>query len=327
MKHWKSALVLTLIAALMVSLSVPALAVADEIDSVDNGVCWFPARMDINNGYDDIWEVVCGENMFQRFNEAETNEDAADAWLDTTYDANGALTITRNGKDGKEGTFWPKVRTLYLESMPSVDFQKTPLFYYDFTATENWAIDLIFNGSLELRLTKAICEAEGTATLASTADDGVAGTYRGSIDLNAAIAAIASDPADPFCTQMQALQSMKKIFLPQMNLFVVGNVGASMTVNKLYIASEADPEGAQCAYVALDLIYGETDEPADDPADDPADEKETETTTSAVSEKPAESASDTGLPVWLIPCIVGVLVLATVVVIVTAPKKKAKSKK
>ncbi|MBQ9414405.1 MAG: hypothetical protein IJU16_04690 [Clostridia bacterium] len=324
MRILKSTFALMLAAALLMSLLVSALPVAAEAD-LETGARWFPARMEINGGYDDMWEVVCGESMFQRFNEAETNEDAADAWLDTTYDANGALTITRNGKDEKEGVFWPKVRTLYLESMPSIDFEKTNLLYYDFTATENWAIDLIFNGSLELRLTKAICEAAGTATLASTADDGVAGTYRGSIDLNEAIAAIAADSADPFCTQAQALQSMKKLFLPQMNLFVVGNVGASMTVNKLYIASEADPEGEQCAYVALDLIYGETEEPGEEPAD----EEETETTastTSAGEDKTPADTPDNGLPVWLIPCIVGVLVLATVVVIFVVPKKKAKNK-
>ncbi len=126
--------------------------------------------------------------MYQRFNEWEYNPDALDPYLSTKYDRNGALTIKRTGADG-EDFYWPRIRTLYLENMPAINLQTANTLYYDFTSSESWMISFIFDDGPELKLGKAICAAAGTAHLNNTDEDGVSGTYKGSINLSNVIAA------------------------------------------------------------------------------------------------------------------------------------------
>ncbi len=337
MKMAKKALSVIMCLALLAGCSMIGMSVsADEAKESVDGIRWFPADMSRNNGFDDMWEVEAGDNMYQRFNEAESNPDALDPYLSTEYDENGALTLKRTDADGKD-MYWPRIRTLYLESMPAIDLQTANTLYYDFTASESWMIDLMFGDGLELKLGKAICAAAGTATLGNTDEDGVAGTYKGSININDTIAAIASDSADPHATQMSALQKMNKTFVPQMILFVVGTKDASLTVNSLYISSAEDTNGEKCDLMDMGLIYGDeyyegaVAEDSDDPEDnqgeetDQKDDTAADTTDKITTTTKAGGTAAGGMDTTtIIIIVVAVVVVAAIVVIVVVMSKKKK---
>ncbi|MBQ9414404.1 MAG: hypothetical protein IJU16_04685 [Clostridia bacterium] len=338
MKMAKKVLAVVMAIAMLAAFSSVSMVVSaeDAKDSVE-GIRWFPADMTRNGGYDDMWEVEVaadGGLVCQRFNEADQNPDAQDALLDTTYDENGALTISRNA-NGDQDPYWPRIRTLYLENMPAIDLSTANTLYFDFTATESWMIALDFNGSLELKLAKAICEAAGTANLGSTDEDGVAGTYKGSINLNDVINGIATSAADPHKTEMSALQSMKKIFVPMAQIFVVGSRSASMTINSLYISSADDPTGEKCDLMDMGLVYGDDfydtddapatdDASADDKDEEPADDKDDAAENTTTTTKAAANNTGGGVNIWVIVGIVAAVVVVAVVVVIVVTKGKKK---
>ncbi|MGN0172703.1 MAG: hypothetical protein ACI39E_07955 [Acutalibacteraceae bacterium] len=338
MKMAKKVLSVILCLAMLAGFSMMGMAVsADEAKESVEGIRWFPADMERNNGFDDMWEVEAGDNMYQRFNEAESNPDALDAYLSTEYDANGALTLKRTGADGGD-MYWPRIRTLYLENMPAIDLSTANTLYYDFTASENWMIDLQFGDGLELKLGKAICAAAGTATLGNTDEDGVAGTYKGSLNLVDTIAAIAADSADPHSTQMSALQKMNKTFVPQVAIFVVGTTEASVTMNSLFISSAEDTNGEKCDLMDMGLVYGDdyyelgaadgdADADADADADVDADadaDADTDATKATTTTKANASAGGMDMTTIIIIVVVAVVVIAAIVVVVVVMSKKKK---
>jgi hypothetical protein len=329
MKMAKKVLAIVMAVAVFASFSVMGMTVSAEQKDTVEGIRWFPANMDRDNGFDDMWEVECGDNTYQRFNEAESNADAAEPYLSTEYAADGSLTLARTGADGNSN-YWPRIRTLYLENSPAIDLSTANTLYYDFEANSGWMIDLIFSG-MELKLGQAICAAEGTATLGSTDEDGVAGTYKGSINLNDVIEQVAANSSDPHSTEMQALKNMKKAFVPQAVIFVVGDTSATLTINSLYISSEDDVNGDNCDLMDMGLVYGDEyydvaadtgdDTSADaEPSDDDADATTTVAATTTTTKAAATSAST--FPVWAIVVIAIVVVVVVVVVVVIVVSKK-----
>ncbi len=350
MKTFKRVFAILMSAVLLVAFSAAGLTVSaaeDPTESVD-GIRWFPANMERNNGFDDIWEVETADQNggvpFQRFNEADSNPDALETELSTEYDENGALTITRTGKNPDQANndlYWPRIRTIGVETSPSIDLTKANTLYYDFTATENWNIDLMFMGGMELKLAKAITEANG-GSVENTDGDGPAGTYQGSINLIDTMTAIA-DATDPHSTEASSILNMASTaMVPQIIFFVVGSVGASCTINSLYIAPEGTDDPTSVPLMDMGLVYGDSvyeSEPDDggdagdagdsgdsddggaDTATEPGDNSGSATTTTK-----APASSEGGMSTWMIVAIVAAVVVVAVIIICVAVVQKKKKK-
>ena len=226
-------------------------------------VRWFPA--DANRLYDDIWEVECVKEgcLCQRFTDIP-EETGNTNFLDTVYNENGGLTITRNGADGGD-FYWPRIRTLWLENYPALDIKTANTLFFDIEARDaNWNVYMTFNG-MNIKLGRAMAESTGVnvAGTMGSDDDAPAGRYIGSINLIDALTAI-SESNDANWVAATSVLNMRKTFVPQIQIFCIGGVGASVTVNKLYLTTADDVNGAKTEHVDIgmimgDIFYGQTD--------------------------------------------------------------------
>ena len=352
MKLFKKVFAIVMCVAVLASVaSMGASVSADEAKTVVEAVRWFPADADRQN--DEIWEVECLKEGCgcQRFTDVP-EETGNTNFLDTEYTAEGGLKITRNGADATEGDFyWPRIRTLWLETYPELDIKTANTLYFDIVAENaSWNFYMTFNG-MNVKLGRYMAESTGVTvdgTLGSD-DDAPAGTYTGSINLIDALTAI-SNSGDANATAATSVLNMKKTFVPQVQIFCVGNTGASVTINKLYLTTADDAEGAKTEHVDMGMIMGDivyedvdTDEPATDDGDTDADadtdadtdadadadkDDEATTTTKKPADKDdkddkkddAEGGSNTGLIVGII---IAAVVVVAVVVVVVLKKKKA----
>lgn len=343
MKMFKKVFAVVLCVALFATLAVSGMAVsAEEITKVD-GVRWFPCPVERQN--DDAWEVECVKDgcLCQRF--TETAEDTGNSnFLDTVYGEDGSLTITRNGNDQTEGNYWPRIRTISLETSPELDLTVANTLYFNFDVAEGtqWNFMLSVNG-INVKLSKAISDAAGFAGVANSDADGVSGHFEGKIDLQAAFEEISKEVGTESAVNAMAIMNMGKTFIPQVAVFCVGPVGASLTLNELFISTADDATGANCRFVDMGVLTGlgdeyydleeeepVEDEPVDEPVDEPADEPVED---EPVEDEPVEEdkkddnkkddAADNGGDMtwlWIVLAVVAVAVVAAVVVIVMKKK-------
>ncbi len=249
---------LALCVALSATAATPSLVYAD-IDE-PAGIRWFPVPD--NRRYDDMWEVECMKDgcLCQRFD--ETAEDTGRSnFLDTVYGEDGSLTITRNGNDLTSGIYWPRIRTISLETAPAFDMKTADTVYFDFTAAPGttWNIMLSING-LNIKLSKIISDAVGVSGVANSDADGAAGTYKGSFNYQEALTEIAAESGTESSVNAMALKHIKKTFVPQLSIFCVGQVGASVTIREFYISTAEDTVGKNCTFADMGLLTGLGDE-------------------------------------------------------------------
>ncbi len=300
MNMMKKVFAVVLCIALFASLSAVSMMVSAEEITVVDGVRWFPVPENRQN--DDAWEVECVKEgcLCQRF--TETAEETGNAnFLDTVWDANGGLTITRNGNDATEGNYWPRIRTISLETSPELDLKVANTFYFDFTAAEGtqWNLMLSING-MNVKLSKVVSDAAGVPGPTTSDEDGIAGSFKGSINIQDALAEIAKETNTESSVNATALLNMKKTFVPQIAVFCVGPVGATMTINEMFISTPEDTTGEKTTLVDMGLLTGlgeewylmnEGDEPAteDEPAneDEPAVEDEPDVEDEPATDEPA----------------------------------------
>ena len=345
MNMMKKVFAVVLCVLMLASFTTVSFVSAEEV-AAPAGVRWFPCPEERQN--DDAWEVECVKDgcLCQRF--TETAEDTGNAnFLDTVYTENGGLTITRNGNDQTEGNYWPRIRTISLETSPELDLKTADTFYFDFTVAEGtqWNIMITING-INVKLSKVISDAAGVSGVANSDADGVAGTYKGSFNLWTALEEIKAESGTESGPNAMALINMKKTYVPQIAVFCVGPVGATMTINEMFISTAADTTGANCSYVDMGLLSGlgneyyelieedgegedtsaadgDEDTTTDDPAssdEDPAADGEEETTTTTTTTK-ADEKSEGGFPI--VPVVIGVVavvVIAAVVIIISKKK-------
>lgn len=335
MKMFKKVFAVIMCVAMIASCMTMA-ASADEAKTVVDGIRWFPCEAGREN--DDIWEVECVKEGCgcQRFTDV-AEETGNSNFLDTVYGENGSLTITRNGNDATEGNYWPRIRTLMLEAYPELDLTVANTLYFDFVVAEGtqWNLMLGING-MAVKLSKAISEACGMTGVETSDHDGPSGTFKGSINLQDALTALSSESTESG-TYAKAIQNMSKTFVPQLQIFCVGPVGASITINELFISTAEDTTGANCDYLDMGLVYGdeiytiddteggETEgdvegegDAAVDTEGDAAEDDTAATTTTKAADK-EEGGANVGL---IIGIIVAVVVIGAVVVVVVMKKKK-----
>ncbi len=233
------------------------------------GIRWFPVPENRRN--DDVWEVECEKLgcLCQGFDESVEDTGKAN-FLDTVYGKDGSLTITRNGNDKTNGIYWPRIRTISLETAPAFDLKTADTFYFDFTAHKGttWNIMLSVNG-MNVKFSKIISDAAGVTGVANSDADGGAGTYKGSFNIQDALNELAAESGTESSINAQALKTMKKTFVPQLAVFCVGEVGASITLNELYISTDDDPAGDNCTFVDMGLLTGLGDDYYDIYDEDP----------------------------------------------------------
>ncbi len=347
------------IAVLACSAAVMTVS-AEEVVSDPTGLRWFPVPENRQN--DDAWEVECVAEgcLCQRF--TETAEDTGNTnFLLTEYTAEGGLKLTRNPEatiilgetDYSAGSYWPRIRTLALETSPAIDLDTYNTLYFDVVVEEGtqWNLSVAFNG-MNIGLGKTLAEACGNTYDAGSLD-AAAGTYKGSINIKDTINAIAADSSHLDTVNAQALKNQKKFFVPQLQVYVVGGHDASLTINSLYLSTADDATGEACTFVDMGLLSGlgeeyyilmnepagdepagDTDEPAiDEPAspdegpmgdDTPAvgdDEPDDTTKAPTTTKKQDKAEGGSALPIIIV--VVAVVVVAAVVVVIVMKKKKA----
>ncbi len=257
MKHMSKLLAVLCALVLLTGVWTSALpAHAEEAKTVVDGVRWFPCEPGREN--DELWEVECEQYfcLCQRFTD-KAAETGYFNFLDTTYNADGSLTITRNGADGNE-YYWPRIRTLMLESYPQLDWKAANTLYFDFTAQEGtqWNIALNLNGMM-IKLSKVIADACGVMGVVNSDYDAPAGRYQGSINLQDALASIAAEGGTESSVYAKAIANMQMTFVPQITVFCVGYVGSSITINELFISTADDTTGANCDFADMGMIFGD----------------------------------------------------------------------
>ncbi len=290
MKLFQKVMAVVLTVAVIASFASVSMISASAEEAVLSGIRWFPVPENRQN--DDAWEVECWAEgcLCQRYTEtAETN--GYSNFLDTEYTANGGLTISRNeteiivNEQDYTANYWPRIRTISLETSPEFDMKTADTFYFDFVAHEgtSWNVLLSING-IGIKLSKVISDAAGVTGVANSDADGAAGTYKGSFNLQAAIEEISKESGTASGTNAVALKNMKKTFVPQLAIFCVGPTTASITINEMFISSASDATGANCSFVDMGLLTGYGDEwyelqeeeeaPAEDEEDVPAVDEE-----------------------------------------------------
>ncbi|MBE6763764.1 MAG: hypothetical protein E7553_05345 [Ruminococcaceae bacterium] len=218
-----------------------------------DAVQWFPCRERFE--YDDLWEVQTDGDYCQRF--TETVEDTGNTnLLDTVFDKDGSLTITRNEVAGSTSPF---IRTLPFEVGPILNIRNGNVLHIDFEATADWSIRLIFYSThtvfgyykkdtvyteYPIDLSHAIAQACG--------QDGGAGRYTAALNLYAVLQALA-DEGDEAAT---AVLSMDTVMLPHLRIDCIGDTGSSLTIHKFLYSAPDDPQGDQCYFVCLDVMVG-----------------------------------------------------------------------
>ncbi|MBE6763534.1 MAG: hypothetical protein E7553_04155 [Ruminococcaceae bacterium] len=358
MKLFKKAFAVVLCIA-MIACSAAVMSVSAEEVGAPTGLRWFPVPAERQN--DDAWEVECIANgcLCQRF--TETAEDTGNTnFLLTEYTADGGLKLTRNPEatiilgetDYSQSNYWPRIRTLSLETSPEIDLATYNTLYFDVVVEEgtNWNLSVAFNG-MNIGLGKTLAETCGNTYDAGSLD-AASGTYKGSINIMDTINAIAADTSHLDTVNAQALKNMKKFFVPQLQVYVVGGLDASLTINSLYLSTPDDATGENCGFVDMGLLSGlgdeyyemmedegGNDEPVDDPdvnqpaepdegpeGDTPAvGEEEDDTTTTAPTKATTADKGDKdegGSPViFIVIGVVAVVVIAVVVIILSKKKK------
>ena len=249
--------VLALALVLMLGGSFPVSASFECIDYMDvvvpepiDAVQWFPCR----EGYedDDLWEAQCtleqdGATLAQRFTESAEDTGYTN-FLDTARNVDGSLTVTRNGADGVEGVYAPYVRTLLVESVPSWSMDGGNTLHFDFEATDGWSIVLNFALEHTIILDKAIAQACGAELVDGV---GAAGRYTGSLNLDEALRAMASQN-----DAAAAVLAMGEIPVPQLTIHCIGEVGSALTMRKWLVSTPEDSEGAYCYFACMGLMTG-----------------------------------------------------------------------
>ncbi len=259
--------VLAVVLSVLVIASFASIGMtASAEETTINGIRWFPVPENRQN--DDAWEVECWAEgcLCQRFTEtAESN--GYTNFLDTEYTENGGLTISRNETEiimndqDYTANFWPRIRTISLETSPEFDMKTADTFYFDFVAHEgtSWNVLLSING-IGIKLSKAISDAAGVSGVANSDADGAPGAYKGSFSIQAAIEEISKESGTESGTNAVALKNMKKTFVPQLAIFCVGPTTASLTINEMFISTADDTTGANCSFVDMGLLTGYGDE-------------------------------------------------------------------
>ncbi len=256
----KKVLALLLCATLLIgNTAVCGFASAHEARTEVDGARWFPCEPGREN--DMLWEAECLQDgcVCQAF-DADPEETGNKNFLDTTYGEDGSLTLTRNGNDGNE-FYWPRIRTLWLETYPTMDITKANTLYFDFEAINcQWNLCIGMNGVV-VKLAKAITAACGGAALNSSDDDGAAGIYKGSINLTEVFAdIIATEMGTESWVGAKAITQMgANAQVPQIQIFYSGTVdpNAYLKINELYISTPDDVNGANCEYMDMGAIYGD----------------------------------------------------------------------
>ncbi len=340
------AVVLCLVVLACAALPVCAQEDFSMIESVE-GLRWFPVPENRQN--DDAWEAECVADgcLCQRF--TETAEETGNTnFLDTAYTAEGGLTLTRNnstvllgGVDYTE-RYWPRIRTLSMETAPAFDLRTANTVYFDIEVQEGteWNFSMSING-MNFSFGKFMAAAGGADIdpMNKEITDAPAGHFKGSVNVTEIIDKLAADPNQYDSVNAQALKNMKKTFVPQLQIYCVGGIGASLTIHELYMSTPEDTAGEKCTFVDMGLLTGIGDEYYDilsgvDIKDDNTGNTEsvgtvedeidvidpTTTTTQKQVDQNGESAPAV-LPIVLIVAAVVIVVIAVIVVIVVVKKK------
>ncbi len=253
----KKLVTLIMSVVLLVSFASVGATVSAEPMTAVEGVRWFPCEPGREN--DELWEVECEQYscLCQPVYYDESDIGYA-SFLDTVYDENGALTITRNGNDGNE-YYWPRIRTLSLgEYYPVMDLHTANTLYFDFIAREDtqWNMLLEISG-YTVKLSQVIAEACGVYSVANSDADGPTGHFAGTLNLQDALAIIAAENGTESAANARALLNLDTMYVPQVQVFCIGPVGASITLNELFISTAEDVTGDSCEYADLGMILGD----------------------------------------------------------------------
>ncbi|MBQ4617298.1 MAG: hypothetical protein IJB27_02860 [Clostridia bacterium] len=226
------------------------------IEKVD-GVKWFPIPE--KKQYDDAWEVQCvkGSNGFQRYDD-DLQETGYRNFLDTEYGENGSLTLTRNGNDETEGVYGSSIRTLWFDEGVELDIKTADTLYFDFDVQEGtqWRVTLRFEDVL-VNLTKVIADAAGCNTVTDSDGDGPSGHFSGTVNLQTALRNIAAEMGTESAQAAAVVLNKEKTYVPGLQIACIGEVGASLTLNRMHISTADDTSGDRCRFVDFNLLLGE----------------------------------------------------------------------
>jgi len=320
MKFLKTAVALLLSVAVLVSAGAMTASAEIREDGSVEAVRWFPVPENRQN--DEAWEVECIADgcLCQRFtDEAETGNRN---YLDTEYTAEGGLTISRNdatiimGDVDYTERFWPRIRTISLETSPELDLKVADTMYFDVEVPEGsqWNISIAVNG-IVISLARFMAKECGIAL--PEGPDAGPGHYKGSLNIQSVIEMIAADSSNLDHTNAIAFKNMKKTFVPQLQIYCVGPQTASLTINELFISTADDTTGEKCTFVDMGLLsgFGEEyyeldaeEEPEDDPAEDPTEQPEDdpdEATTTTTNAPVAEEKVSFNFFGWLFNLLFG----------------------
>ncbi len=226
-----------------------------------SAVQWFPCRDGFEN--DDLWEVQAdayydeGEPVFQRFTE-RVEDTGYTNLLDTAYDRNGGLTITRNETEGADKA---AVQTLSLGAAPAFEFDSGNVLHFDFEASDGWSIALTFRDIQTVYVydtpSRKTVPVSYTVTLDSailqacdTSDDG---RFTGTLDLYTALQALANEGDEAAA----AILSLKTVQVPQWTFTCVGGEGSSLTMHKWLYSAPDDENGDDCVFACLNVMVGD----------------------------------------------------------------------
>ncbi len=247
---------------LLLTAVMPFAVTAEEAKTEVDGIKWFPCEPGRED--DPVWEVEYDRNydlLFQSFNDGFAGT-GMPGFLDTEYSSDGSLTITRNGNDGDE-FYWPRIRTVMLDDYPEMDWSVANTLHFDIYASPGtaWNLYLSVNGVI-IKLGREIAKATGNSTVTygggeNSDNDAGSGRFIGSINIQDALETIANTSGDPNAPSAMAIGYMKTTYIPQLQIFCVGDVGASVTIRKLHMSTASDTSGAQCDYLDMGLIFGD----------------------------------------------------------------------
>lgn len=225
-----------------------------------SAVQWFPCRDGFEN--DDFWGVQTnayydGIPFYQRFTE-RVEDTGYTNLLDTAYDRNGSLTITRNETEGADKA---AVQTLSIEAAPAFEFDSGNVLHFDFEASDGWSIALTFRDIQTIYVydtpSRRTVSVSYTVTLDSailqacdTSDDG---RFTGTLDLYAALQALANEGDEAAAAAL----SLKTVRVPQWTFTCVGGEGSSLTMHKWLYSAPDDENGDDCVFACLDVMLGE----------------------------------------------------------------------
>jgi hypothetical protein len=130
--------------------------------------------------------------------------------------------------------------------------------YFDFDVQEGtqWRVTLQFEDVL-VNLTKEIADAAGYNTVTDSDGDGSDGHFSGSLNLQTALRNIAAETGTESAEAAAAVLNMEKTYLPGLQIACVGEVGASLTLNRMHISTADDASGDRCRFLDMNLLTGE----------------------------------------------------------------------